>query len=263
MTSPSTGKQITIKSTSAPFINVQMLYICLLPAGRSKRHLQMRRDNSPDDIDNLMYRNLSAMEDEPMMSLDLSKYKYFLIIDLEATCCNRQSLPVREMETIEIGAVMVDATTLETVDDFMTFIKPVRHPTLTAFCTELTSITQADVDTAPDYPEAVNAFKAWLYQYQQFLFCSWGDYDKHQLEQDSQYHRVPYPIGAEHLNIKKLFSANQNLKKKYGMANALELAGLPLDGTHHRGIDDARNMARLMPYILGRKAIRAVPESNS
>jgi len=39
------------------------------------------------------------------------------------------------------------------------------------------------------------------------------------------------------------------------MARALEIAGLPLDGTHHRGIDDARNMAKLMPYILGKKIV--------
>jgi inhibitor of KinA sporulation pathway (predicted exonuclease) len=27
--------------------------------------------------------------------------------------------------------------------------------------------------------------------------------------------------------------------------------GLDLVGTHHRGIDDARNIARLLPYCLG------------
>jgi 3'-5' exoribonuclease 1 len=29
------------------------------------------------------------------------------------------------------------------------------------------------------------------------------------------------------------------------MKNALELEGLKLDGTHHRGIDDARNIAKV------------------
>ncbi|OZG72989.1 exonuclease [Hahella sp. CCB-MM4] len=189
------------------------------------------------------------------MEIDLKKFNYFLIVDLEATCCDKQSIARREMETIEIGAVMVDAENLTMVDEFMTFIKPVRHPTLTEFCTELTSITQKDVDNAPRYPEAIKMFKDWLYRFDSFLFCSWGDYDKGQLEQDSQFHRMSYPIGADHLNIKKQFSSSQNLKKRLGMSQALKLAGLSLEGTHHRGIDDARNMARLMPYILGRKAI--------
>jgi 3'-5' exoribonuclease 1 len=39
------------------------------------------------------------------------------------------------------------------------------------------------------------------------------------------------------------------------MSEALKLAGIELLGTHHRGIDDARNIARLMPYILGKKKI--------
>lgn len=159
------------------------------------------------------------------------------------------------METIEVGAVMLDASTLVVVDEFMTFIKPVRNPRLTNFCTELTSITQADVDNAPTFPMAIAQFKEWLYRYESFLFCSWGDYDKEQLLQDSQFHGIAYPIGSNHLNIKQRFSVNQKLKKKYGMAGALNLAGLSLEGTHHRGIDDARNMAKLMPYILGRKQL--------
>ena len=185
----------------------------------------------------------------------LNKYTNYLIVDLEATCCDQNSIPRTEMETIEIGAVMVEADGLTVIDEFTTFIKPVRHPQLTAFCTDLTSITQADVDAAPLYPEAVNTFKQWLYQYQDFVFCSWGDYDKKQLTQDSLFHREPFPIGAEHVNIKVLFSQTQGFKKRFGMDGALKRAGLALDGTHHRGIDDARNMARLMPYITGRLSL--------
>ena len=190
------------------------------------------------------------------MSLKIDHFKYFLIIDLEATCCDKETILRREMETIEIGAVMVESVSLTVVSEFMTFIKPVRNPQLTEFCMGLTSIKQNDVDNAPKYPQAVKEFTDWLYQYDSFVFCSWGDYDKSQIEQDCQYHNVPYPIASEHINIKKLFSKNQNLKKKYGMAGALKVAGLPLEGKHHRGIDDARNMARLMPFITGKDRIQ-------
>lgn len=187
--------------------------------------------------------------------MDFSNYQYFLILDLEATCCEQRTIARQEMETIEIGAVIQEVESLDVVDEFTIFIKPVRHKTLTAFCTQLTSITQQDIDSAPSYPEAVKTFQEWLQQYENFIFCSWGDYDKHQLEQDSQLHKIGFPINATHVNIKKLFSSSQNLRKRYGMATALKLANLDLDGTHHRGIDDARNMARLMPYILGRKLL--------
>ena len=39
------------------------------------------------------------------------------------------------------------------------------------------------------------------------------------------------------------------------MAQALKLVGIELQGTHHRGIDDAKNIAKLLPYILGQKQI--------
>lgn len=87
------------------------------------------------------------------------------------------------------------------------------------------------------------------------MFGSWGDYDRKQFQQDSKFHKVPFPIAYPHVNLKQLFSETQGLPKRYGMAEALQIAGLPLQGTHHRGIDDARNIAKLLPYILGRKQL--------
>ncbi|WP_198000962.1 3'-5' exonuclease [Gimesia fumaroli] len=184
---------------------------------------------------------------------EFSWYPYFLIIDLEATCCNQQSVPRNEMEIIEIGAVMVDYDSLSAVDEFQTFIQPVRHPQLTPFCTELTSIQQSDVDDAPLFAAAINLLKEWMASYEPALFCSWGDYDKSQFEQDCRYHQIPYPFPSAHLNLKTQFSRSQGYSKKYGMTGALKRAGISLEGTHHRGIDDARNMARLMPWIVGKK----------
>ena len=69
----------------------------------------------------------------------------------------------------------------------------------------------------------------------------------------AKFHQVAYPIASEHINLKRLFSSQQNLNRRYGMAQALNLVGIELQGTHHRGIDDARNIAQLLPYILGQK----------
>lgn len=189
------------------------------------------------------------------MTHPLSPYAYYLIIDLEATCCDQNTVPRKAMETIEIGAVMVDASSLQIIAEFNTFIQPMRHPILTPFCTTLTTIKQTDVDSAPTYPKAVQALQHWLQPYENIVFCSWGDYDYNQLKQDSEYHQLHFPIDAPHVNIKKLFSSTQQLPKAYGMNYALRLAGLTLQGTHHRGIDDARNMARLLPWIVGQQTL--------
>ncbi|MGL5879937.1 MAG: 3'-5' exonuclease, partial [Xenococcaceae cyanobacterium] len=78
-----------------------------------------------------------------------------------------------------------------------------------------------------------------MFEYPNSIFGSWGEYDRKQFQQDSKFHNLslPYPLSSKHLNLKQLFSENQNLPKKYGMAQALDLVGIKLVGTHHRGID--------------------------
>lgn len=182
--------------------------------------------------------------------MNLENYERFLIVDLEATCCDINSIPRSEMEIIEIGAVMVENRSFEITDEFQTFIKPERTPKLTPFCTELTSISQSEVDAAPNFVAATNSFKEWLEQFNEFAFCSWGEYDRKQIETDCRYHNQANPITAKHFNIKKHFSDAQGVRRQFGMAKALRRMGIALEGTHHRGIDDARNMAKLMPYII-------------
>jgi len=182
----------------------------------------------------------------------MSKRDY-LVIDLEATCDDRGAVPRDQTEIIEIGAVLVDGRTMRPTAEFQTFVRPVRHPTLTAFCTELTSIVQADVEGAPGFREAIDALRGFMEAHGGGpLFASWGNYDRGQFKQDAQFHGVELPFGRDHLNIKQAFSDAMGTKRRFGMARALMRVGLELDGTHHRGIDDARNIARLLPYALGR-----------
>ncbi|MGG6295586.1 exonuclease domain-containing protein [Leptolyngbya sp. AN02str] len=187
--------------------------------------------------------------------MDLAQYDYYLVLDLEATCCDQATIKRHQTEIIEIGAVMVEAQGLNVTDEFQIFVKPVRYSILTPFCKSLTSITQEHVDQAPGYVEAVTLLKQWLSKYPNGVFGSWGDYDRNQFRKDSKFHNVPFPIDYPHVNLKQVFSEAQGLPKRYGMVEALQLAGVALEGTHHRGIDDARNIAKLLPFILGRQQL--------
>jgi 3'-5' exoribonuclease 1 len=178
-------------------------------------------------------------------------FPFLLVIDLEATCDDRGAVPKHEMETIEIGAVVVERESLDAVDEFSTFVQPIRHPVLTEFCTELTSIRQLDVEHAPLFPEAVEQLTRFVGG-RRVLFSSWGQYDKNQLGQDAAHHQVELRL-RHHLNLKVEFSARTGSTKRFGLGEALEHVGLTFAGTAHRGIDDARNIARLLPWILGRR----------
>jgi inhibitor of KinA sporulation pathway (predicted exonuclease) len=174
---------------------------------------------------------------------------YYLIIDLEATCSNDATVPRAEMEIIEIGAVIQDTPTFAIESEFQTFVRPVRHARLTAFCTELTGISQADVDAAALFPAAFQQFREWMSSYDDALFCSWGDYDRKQFEQDCAYHGIEYPFQSGHLNLKKEFAQTLNLHKAPGITAALRHLRLQFEGRHHRGIDDARNIARIVRRV--------------
>jgi inhibitor of KinA sporulation pathway (predicted exonuclease) len=171
------------------------------------------------------------------------------VVDVEATCWDSQPALARESETIEIGAVLLDPETGATMAELQTFVRPVRHPTLSPFCTQLTSITQARVDAAPLFPDALARVHLEILDRHQVLFASWGDYDRRQLERDCTLHRVKYPFGKRHLNVKQLFADRWHCRP-CGMFQALEMARLGLEGTHHRALDDARTITRLLVQVL-------------
>lgn len=57
-----------------------------------------------------------------------------------------------------------------------------------------------------------------------------------------------------HTNAKAVFTEAHGLRRRPGMARALEIAGLPLEGRHHRGVDDAWNIAALVLWLADRGA---------
>ena len=174
----------------------------------------------------------------------------YVIVDLEATCWDKPTDRSR-MEIIEIGAVALESATGEAVKEFSEFVRPVLEPMLSDFCKQLTSIKQSQVDNAESFPAVFARFVDWIGQ-EPFRLCSWGGYDLNQLKADCKQHQIALPQSFErHINLKKEFSRLMHVKL-CGMAGALRIMKIPLEGTHHRGIDDARNIAKLAQVILAR-----------
>lgn len=187
--------------------------------------------------------------------------QYYFVLDLEATCDANHAMRREDTEIIEIGAVLCDAKTFEPCGEFQTFVRPIRRPRLTAFCTELTTITQADVANAPPFTAAIAKLEKFVVERQlpgRFVFCSWGDYDKQQLAREAQRNRVRIPLGARHLNLKRLFGERHNHGRELGTRTAMRQVGLVPERTAHRAIDDAYNIAKLLPWCVGNAQGRAL-----
>lgn len=186
----------------------------------------------------------------------MSKESKILVVDLEATCWANSIMPggerqnIHSMETIEFGCAL--ATRAGDLLDSQSFlVRPTYHPQLTEFCTNLTGITQSMVNAVPTFPEAVKVLDEWLGEPSKgFIWCSWGSYDLKQIMADSAKHgAAPRFLEFRHLNLRKIWRRTTGQKKKNSLMGALDYHGLSFEGRHHRGIDDARNIVRLLPYV--------------
>jgi inhibitor of KinA sporulation pathway (predicted exonuclease) len=74
-----------------------------------------------------------------------------------------------------------------------------------------------------------------------------------QIERQCRAIGIHHPFGPTHINIKNLLALTLGLKREVGLDKGLELLNIPLEGTHHRGVDDAWNIAGILAELL-RKA---------
>lgn len=171
------------------------------------------------------------------------------IIDLEATCWEGDPPPGQVHEVIEIGVCVLNLDSLERSGKRSIMVKPARSQ-VSAFCTHLTGITPQEAEGGLSFAQALELLRR-EYQADSRPWASWGDYDRKQLQAQCEQLSLTYPLCARHTNAKKVFTEALGLKKRPGMDGALQLAGLPLEGRHHRGADDAWNIAALVAHVLG------------
>lgn len=182
------------------------------------------------------------------------KGKEFVVFDLEATCY-REGDPKRPKdfinEIIEIGAVKLDSDGNE-IDRFSKFARPLTHPVISEFCNELTTITQEDIDSAEELGDVLAQFVEWV---NGAILISWGFYDRKQMERDLIANDLEYLMESleSHQSLKHLHGSWNNLRRGgIDLGGAIKFENLEFDGTAHRGIDDAINIAKIFRKYIER-----------
>ena len=176
-----------------------------------------------------------------------------LVVDVESTCWSGEPPPGQTSEIIEIGVCPVNFQTLTRGEKRSLLVRP-EHSKISPFCTQLTTLRPEMFDDAMRFPEATRILKK-EYQSKKRLWASWGDYDRRQFERVCKLYGAGYPFDVSHLNVKTLFALGLSTHET-GMENACQRLGLPLEGTHHRGDDDAWNIAGILCEVL--KRLRSV-----
>ncbi len=182
-----------------------------------------------------------------------------IVFDLEATCWEPEQPDRREI--LEIGAVKVairhgaqrqadtSGSQAHVGQEYSEVVQPVVEPVLSDFCLSLVPIRQDEADVADPYPLVFARFKRWI-GIEPFWLGSWGAFDRRQLEIECRRHAVRMPAGYRgHVDLRREFGRWKQVDPR-GLPAALELLGLQSEGTPHRALDDARNLARLTRILL-------------
>ncbi|XP_068238980.1 3'-5' exoribonuclease 1-like [Palaemon carinicauda] len=177
-------------------------------------------------------------------------YSYYVVIDFEATC-DAHPHNIRH-EIIEFPAVLVSTKKKKIVAKFHSYVRPVINPKLTTFCTNLTGITQEQVNFAPQFPEVLRKFEDWLKEHnlktdmKTFAVVTDGPWDMGRfLYHQCNISKVSYPQWAKTwINIKKPFCNFYNTERM-NLQGMLTKLGMTFIGHPHSGLDDARNIARV------------------
>lgn len=173
-----------------------------------------------------------------------------LVIDVESTCWELPEKPGHGefSEIIEIGLAVVDTDKLVIEHNEGILVSP-QSSRVSKFCTKLTTLTQGMVDKGVTFQEAMKRLQTEFHSGDR-TFISWGDYDRKMFEKNCHDYGVRYPFGPRHMNLKNSFTILNGLSREPGMDHALDHLKLKLDGTHHRGVDDARNIANILIHTL-------------
>jgi inhibitor of KinA sporulation pathway (predicted exonuclease) len=171
-----------------------------------------------------------------------------LVVDLEATCWQNDPPSGEQSEIIEIGLCELDVATGTRGEPQAILINPQRSE-LSEFCRKLTTLTPEMLANGLRFEDAcallVNDFRS-----QERTWASYGDYDRLQFQSQCSTWGVPYPFGRSHINVKNLLALSLGLKQEVDLQRGMRLLGLPFEGTVHRGVDDAWNIAAMLSRML-------------
>ncbi|KFQ41997.1 ERI1 exoribonuclease 2, partial [Nestor notabilis] len=167
---------------------------------------------------------------------------------------------------VEFPAVLLNTSTGEIESEFHTYVQPQEHPILSEFCTELTGITQNQVDEGVPLNICLSLFSKWIQKIQMekkivfgtdilsnstseakaCTFVTWTDWDLGVcLHYECKRKQLQKPdILNSWIDLKATYRAFYNRKPK-GLNGALQDLGIAFAGREHSGLDDSRNTAHL------------------
>ncbi|XP_064631479.1 3'-5' exoribonuclease 1-like [Lineus longissimus] len=181
-------------------------------------------------------------------------YDYLAVIDFEATCDENNAHYNHEI--IEFPIAIIETKNIKMIADRQEYCRPTINRRLTPFCTQLTGITQSTVDKADTFPDVLKRVEAWMEEHgltkkSSFAVVTDGPWDMGRfLHAQCLHNKIPFPRwGMKWVNIRKAYR-NYYSFRKATLKSMLENLGMTFEGHQHSGIDDTKNIARVVLRML-------------
>ncbi|EPS67375.1 hypothetical protein M569_07399 [Genlisea aurea] len=191
------------------------------------------------------------------------EFDYLLVLDLEG-----------KLEILEFPVLLFDTKALQVVDVFHRFVRPTRmSERRTAEYIEgkygKFGVDRVWHDTAIHFSDVIEQFECWLrkerhgggqivllgedgdQRLNKAAFVTCGNWDlKTKIPQQCLVSGISLPpLFMEWINIKDIFLNFYN-KRAPGMVSMMRELRIPPEGSHHLGIDDSKNIARILLRLL-------------
>ncbi|XP_062713009.1 3'-5' exonuclease Snipper [Aedes albopictus] len=195
-------------------------------------------------------------------------FQYLIIIDFEATCWSAEDAQKwRKNEIIEFPAVLLNLSNGQIESEFRQYVMPIENPRLSEFCTQLTGIRQDQVEGGVPLHTCLSLFDKWLQKSVvggdrrlvlpktagssnptgTVAFATWTDWDLGScLTKECARKRINKAgYFDQWIDVRAIYKTFYQHNPK-SFADALSTLGMGFEGRPHCGMDDSRNIARLV-----------------
>ena len=170
---------------------------------------------------------------------------YYITLDLEwnqayaqkALAVQRQLSCRLRGEVIQIGAVKLDKN-MNICGSYQIIVKPKYFKKLHRHVSELTGITQAQMDMGTPLPEAAERFKKWCGK--DFVFLTWGPDDIPMLKENFNVHDISAAWLDKVYDLQLIFNRQTDgASKQRSLEYAMEYYEIPQHLPAHDALNDA------------------------
>ncbi|KAL8147736.1 hypothetical protein AgCh_005164 [Apium graveolens] len=200
------------------------------------------------------------------------QFDHFLVLDLEG-----------KVEILEFPVLMIDAKTLEVVDFFHRFVRPseMSEQRIDQYIEgKYGKIGVQSVwhDTAIPFKEVIHQFEGWMEKHQLWArdigghlnkaaFITCGNWDiKTKIPEQCKVSRMKIPsYFMEWINLKDIYLNfyKRRVSRASGMMTMMRELHMPLVGSHHLGIDDTKNITRVLQRMINDGAVLQITAQRS